>query len=317
MQAWYVKDITTGRVQRWCAGCHWWHPASVFGGFYRTCQGRLLLSLRAEAAEVAARVARAQSNDDASGGVDGVEVLVDGDSPGAAPSEEASAVSVSDTGAAGGGGLASATGDAMGASSSALGRATGVARQLARSANALPARPPEWCDQTTVVGGKTAVEHVQDYYGDGAADFVMRVLGRHGANTEDVKLAVDTLAGRLANHGMPSPGATVVCKPAAPAPSTCVLCGKTTVGAAFVGKSICLLCAASGKEGLTLLDTTLLLDGGLLYGKGEVTSGCPVLRRRQPCCLCFVCMMRRRQPCCPCFVCMMRQHGARCTRCNS
>ena len=39
-------------------------------------------------------------------------------------------------------------------------------------------------------------------------------------------------------------------------------------GRAFVGKSVCILCAASGMESLTFVDVGSALESGMMYGKG-------------------------------------------------
>ena len=43
---------------------------------------------------------------------------------------------------------------------------------------------------------------------------------------------------------------------------------------AFVGKSMCLWCAAGGAESLSLVDVGSALESGMLYGKGAVHHPC-------------------------------------------
>ena len=197
-----MKDIKTGRTERFCLSCKYFHVPSVFDGFHRTCKGKLSDRARAAAAEVAARIERQNA--------------------------------------------AAAAGDGE--------------RHVAWL--------PEWGDHTQVVDGQTARTQVKAYLGAGVADFVQKVLGRPGGSDADIDEAVQKLGERLLAGNEPPRNLSGAVGLGPVAPSTCALCGEQTTAGAFVGKSVCLPCAAAGHEGLTLLDVSHILGAGLLYGKG-------------------------------------------------
>lgn len=149
--------------------------------------------------------------------------------------------------------------------------ADAVARQSNPAAEIVTERlvlQREWSNQTQIVDGWTARRQVRAFLGRGVGKWVRQVTGKHGSTDEDIDGALTVILERLEGNVRPAVELHGFPMTSPVSPTTCACCGHPTCATGFVGKSICLLCAASGKGGLALVDANHALVTGMIHGTG-------------------------------------------------
>lgn len=118
--------------------------------------------------------------------------------------------------------------------------------------------------QEEVVDGVDAVAQLRVALGGAISGWVHTVTGCDDATDEALVTAISQLEATAVAPG--SVAATEL--PEAPLPRTCTACERPTLPQGFAGRSICMLCFATGKYGLSLIDVNYILVTGLLTGEG-------------------------------------------------
>lgn len=128
-----------------------------------------------------------------------------------------------------------------------------------------------WSKQVDTGAGEYseyAAAQIRRLHGEGVAALVQSVTGKRTDEDGAIRDALHTLVMRGKGGSSRDAPAAAHVDVVPLAPSTCAGCGLPTAAAGFVGKSLCLTCAAGGKCGLALTDVNHALVTGHIRGRG-------------------------------------------------